>query len=261
MSSPTRIVLSSMREHGVRYLLMGGQACIVYGAAEFSRDTDIAILAEPDNLRRLQTAMTALEARVIAIPPFEPQYLARGHAVHFECGLGSAAPNMRIDVMASMRNVPSFAECWERRSTFAFDDLGELELLGLEDLVNCKKTRRDKDWPMIRRLVERHYLDPDLEQTPERFRFWLRELRTPTLLVDCVARAHAAPSEIAGLLTEVAARRPATAIAAQGGPEQDIGTALAAEEAMERAADEEYWRPRIQELEALRHAMRLAPRT
>ena len=79
MSSPTRIVLSSMREHGVRYLLMGGQACIVYGAAEFSRDTDIAILAEPDNLRRLQTALTALEARVIAIPPFEPRYLARGH--------------------------------------------------------------------------------------------------------------------------------------------------------------------------------------
>ena len=40
-----------------------------------------------------------------------------------------------------------------------------------------------------------------------------------------------------------------------------IGTALAAEEARERAADEEYWRPRIQELEALRHAIRLAPRT
>ena len=39
-----------MRAHGVRYLLMGGQACIVYGAAEFSRDTEIAILAEPDNL-------------------------------------------------------------------------------------------------------------------------------------------------------------------------------------------------------------------
>lgn len=217
MSSPTRIVLSSMREHGVRYLLMGGQACIVYGAAEFSRDTDIAILAEPDNLRRLQTALTALETRMIAIPPFEPQYLARGHAVHFECGLGSAAPSMRIDVMASMRNVPAFAECRERRSTIAFDDLGEFELL--------------------------------------------RELRTPALLVDCVARAQAAPSEIAGVLTEVAARRSATAVAAQGGSEQNIGTALAAEEARERAADVEYWRPRIQELETLRHAMRLAPRT
>lgn len=257
MSSPTRIVLSSMREHGVRYLLMGGQACIIYGAAEFSRDTDIAILAEPDNLRRLQTALSALAARVTAVPPFEPEYLARGHAVHFECGPGSAAAGMRIDVMASMRNVPSFAECWARRSTFALDDLGELEVLGLEDLVSCKKTRRDKDWPMVRRLVERHYLDPELEPTPERFRFWLRELRTPALLAECVVRAQAAPSEIAALLTELSAGRKATAVAAQGGSEQEIGSALADEETRERAADEAYWRPRIQELESLRHVIRL----
>jgi len=31
-----------MREHRVRALLMGGQACVFYGAAEFSRDTDFA---------------------------------------------------------------------------------------------------------------------------------------------------------------------------------------------------------------------------
>jgi hypothetical protein len=28
-----------MQTSGVRYLLMGGQACVSYGAAEFSRDT------------------------------------------------------------------------------------------------------------------------------------------------------------------------------------------------------------------------------
>jgi len=32
---------------------MGGQACVFYGAAEFSRDTDLAILAEASNLERL----------------------------------------------------------------------------------------------------------------------------------------------------------------------------------------------------------------
>jgi len=29
--------------------------------------------------------------------------------------------------------------------------------LSLPDLVQAKKTQRDKDWPMIRRLVEAHY--------------------------------------------------------------------------------------------------------
>jgi len=35
-----------MRAHRVRALLMGGQACVFYGAAEFSRDIDFAVLAE-----------------------------------------------------------------------------------------------------------------------------------------------------------------------------------------------------------------------
>jgi hypothetical protein len=35
-----------MRKHGVRCLLMGGQACVFYGAAEFSRDIDLALLAD-----------------------------------------------------------------------------------------------------------------------------------------------------------------------------------------------------------------------
>ena len=35
---------------------MGGQACILYGAAEFSRDTDFAVLASSANLTRLRRA-------------------------------------------------------------------------------------------------------------------------------------------------------------------------------------------------------------
>jgi hypothetical protein len=39
-----------MRAQRVRALLMGGQACVFYGAAEFSRDTDFAIVADVSNL-------------------------------------------------------------------------------------------------------------------------------------------------------------------------------------------------------------------
>ena len=74
-----------MRRHGVRCLLMGGQACVFYGAAEFSRDVDFAILGEPENLRRLQAALHKLKAEVIAIPAFEESYLHRGLAIHFRC--------------------------------------------------------------------------------------------------------------------------------------------------------------------------------
>ncbi len=227
---------------------MGGQACVLYGAAEFSRDTDLAVLAAPENLRHLEQALAALGARVVAVPPFERVYLERGHAIHFEC---AAARGMRVDIMARMRNVAPFEECWERRSTFDLPGVGEVEVLGLADLVACKKTRRDKDWPMVRRLVEMNYLDAALEPTPERFEFWLRELRTPEFLLDCVQRVP----DLAG---EVAASRPVAAAAVAGGSIDDIAAELAAEEAAERAADNAYWTPLIRELEALRHASRSA---
>jgi hypothetical protein len=54
--NPIRKVLSSMRERRLRALLMGGQACVLYGGAEFSRDVDFAVLADAANLTRLGRA-------------------------------------------------------------------------------------------------------------------------------------------------------------------------------------------------------------
>ncbi len=39
-------VLSTIQKHGARALLMGGQACVFYGAAAFSPDIDVLVLAE-----------------------------------------------------------------------------------------------------------------------------------------------------------------------------------------------------------------------
>ena len=96
--SPIHKALSSIRKSGVKTLLMGGQACVLYGAAEFSRDLDLLILADTDNLTRLQSALDDLEAEPIAVPPFHVRHLMQGHAVHFRCrrpdvaGLRIAAP-------------------------------------------------------------------------------------------------------------------------------------------------------------------------
>jgi len=90
-----------MREHQVKCLLMGGQACVLYGAAEFSRGTDLAILASEENAERLMKAIQALEAEVIAVPPFLLQHLDAGHAVHFRCRHPEAA-GMRVDVITCL---------------------------------------------------------------------------------------------------------------------------------------------------------------
>jgi hypothetical protein len=96
---------------------MGGQACVFYGAAEFnlSRDTDLALLASDDNFDRFRAALASLLAEPVAVPPFQPHYLQRGHAAHFRCRHPDAT-GMRIDVMTVMRGVAPFEDLWERRA-------------------------------------------------------------------------------------------------------------------------------------------------
>ncbi|HYR08852.1 MAG TPA: hypothetical protein VEQ60_13810 [Longimicrobium sp.] len=243
--SPIPKVLSTMREHGVQALLMGGQACVLYGAAEFSRDADFAVLASPENLDRLIGALGELQADVIAVPPFEVRYLERGHAIHFRCK-HPEAQGMRVDVMAHLRGVDPFTELWARRTTWDLPEGFQIDSLSLPDLVASKKTQRDKDWPMIRRLVEVSYDEGFASPTSEQIDFWLRELRTPELLIEC---AHAFPEDA----RRIAPSRPAADAAIRGDAEA-VEEALAAEEASERERDRAYWTPLKAELEALRHS-------
>ena len=223
---------------------MGGQACVFYGAAEFSRDADFAILADTINLRRLQQALAELRAEVIAVPPFELKYLKRGHAIHFRCQHPEAL-RMRVDVMSRMRGVDSFSKLWRRRTSIQLPDGTKCELLSLPDLVQAKKTQRDKDWPMIRRLVEAHYFANSAKPNAARLKFWLLELRTPELLLDIV-QVHQ------GLARRLEGRRALLRHAASR-DRSKLESGLEDEEARFRAEDKAYWAPLLCELEHLRH--------
>jgi len=225
---------------------MGGQACVFYGAAEFSRDTDLAIVADAANLARLRGALADLQADVIAVPPFRATFLRRGHAVQFRCR-HPLASRMRVDVMARMRGVDSFDKLWKRRATIELPDGARFDLLSLPDLGRTKKTQRDKDWPMIRRLVEAHYFEHRARPNPAQVRFWLQELRTPAILLELAATN-------ARLCHRLATLRPLLALAARGADQDAIDRALVAEETAERALDRQYWLPLRAELERMRHA-------
>jgi len=241
--NPIRKVLSSIRKHRVRALLMGGQACVFYGAAEFSRDTDLAILADDQNLSRLKAAFDALQAELIAVPNFDPTHLHTGHSIHFRCHHPEAL-RMRVDIMSKMRGVDPFPDLWERRTTLQTPDGTICDLMSLPDLVIAKKTQRDKDWPMIRRLVEAHYFENETAPNSDQIDFWFRELRTPGLLIDS---ARAWPEAA----TPASQTRPLVAFAISG-DEASLTTAIDEEEQKERLKDKDYWLPLKRELEKMR---------
>ena len=229
---------------------MGGQACVFYGAAQFSKDVDLVLLASEENFSRLLAALDELNARRIAVPRFDPALLARGHAVHFRCQ-GGEADGLRVDVMTRLRDLPGFEVLWARRATIKDENGETFELLSVEDLVQAKKTQRARDWPMIDALVEGHYRALGGEPTPARVAFWLAESRTPERLIGLTQRfsSEARAQSKSRLLLRLAL----------AGESEALRKALDAEARAQQADDRAYWAPLKAEFEALRRAEREAP--
>ena len=152
---------------------------------------------------------------------------------------------MRSDVMTKMRGVDPFPKLWRRRTTISVND-STIELISLPDLVQAKKTQGDKDWPMVRRLIEVNYFANRENPTPEQLRFWFLELRTPELIIELVLSRD-------GLSPQLFRKRPLLRFA-QAKNETLLADALLEEEKRERVADRQYWTLLKKELEMLRHA-------
>jgi len=118
---------------------MGGQACVFYGAAEFSRDADLLILADPENLDRLREALGELQATRVFVPELTEEFLHRGHAVHFRCA-APEANRIRVDLMSVLPGMDPFDQLWQRRTTITDYSGNQYDLLSLADLVRAKKT-------------------------------------------------------------------------------------------------------------------------
>jgi hypothetical protein len=230
---------------------MGGQACVFYGAAQFSKHVDLTLLASEQNFARLHQALDDLHASRIAIPRFDPALLARGHAVHFRCH-GGLADGVRIDLMTRLRDLADFQILWSRRTTITGEDGEIFDLLSVQDLVQAKKTQRAKDWPIIDALVEGHYRSLAAEPSPERIKFWLSESRTPERLTKLVAQF---PEEARARSTQ----RPLLGFAFTNQSEA-LREALDAEARVEQTKDRAYWAPLKAEFEAFRKAERADPK-
>lgn len=242
--SPIPKALSTFLRHKVNALLIGGQACILYGAAEFSRDIDLAVMVSAQNLDRLRMALEELAAKRIFMPDLSADVLMRGHACHFRCQR-TDVKGLRIDILGVMRGLDPFPELWERRQEIELPEIGRIAVMGLPDLVKAKKTQRDKDWPMIRRLIEADIYRESSNPLQERICFWLTECRTPDLLISLAARYP-------DIASTIVANRPLLRYAMEGN--QDIiQELLREEEDRQRDLDRQYWAPLKAELEKWRH--------
>jgi len=243
IQSPIHKALLTFRNCNVQFLLMGGQACILYGGAEFSRDIDLSVGIDATNLAAIRKALDSLRAETIFVPSLGEAVLRQGHTCHFRCH-ADGVEGLRIDLMSKMRGCPDFGYLWERRSIISLPEIGEIGLLSLADLIQAKKTQREKDWPMISRLVETDIAQNIKKADEQKIIFWLKECRTPAMLIQLA-------EENGELCKKVMSSRPLL-VAALDKNIKELESGLLEEEMKEREQDRQYWQPLKKELEQWR---------
>jgi hypothetical protein len=245
----------------VEYLLISGQASVLYGAATFSEDIDLWVNPTDENCRRLLAALRDSEARYYKLTPAPTvEHFQRGHGFHFILP-GDDEPDVFLDIMGAPPRVGSFASALAAARSMD-TEWGCLPTIGLPALVELKKTQRLEDYPIISKLALAWFDQSECEQTPADFRwaieniFTLPELRM--LLEEHPAVLEALPPNSAPGFKEFAER-----IVVGKDESEASATSVNADMQQRMAklqqADRRYWRDIIAELKRLRAADELMP--
>ncbi len=150
--STTPRLFRSFERRRLDYLLISGQASVLYGAATFSEDIDLWIRPSTENIRRLLRALASCGARIHKLtPPLTLRYMRAGHGFHFL--IPAPQGPVYIDVMGRPPRSGSFARA-RRRAQVMDTDWGRVPVVSIEDLIHLKMTRRLVDYEVISNLTQ-----------------------------------------------------------------------------------------------------------
>ena len=248
-----RSLFRALDDEGVRYLLISGQACVLYGASQFTEDVDLWVEPASWNLRSLLHALARVRAVVYKLtPPLTLTYMRKGHGFHFRIG-----GDLFLDVMGRPPRVGGFQKAFSRARSIE-TDWGTLRVSAPEDLVLLKRTNRPGDYEAISNLV-RLRVEEEKQEAPV-----LRWALMNTFdVADLVDFSFAARGKLKRWPSRPAldALLPIT-VSSMPPPERRIGRAarlLAVEMGDTQEKGRRYWRPIVSELRGLQKARKLIP--
>lgn len=135
--------LKLLKEHDVRYLLIGGYAVGYHGYARATEDMDIWVAIHPENARKLVSTLKSFGLDDLNLTP--ELFLQKPKIIRM--GL----PPMRLEITTSVSGV-EFDECYRSRIVDEFDGV-EVNVIDLENLKKNKKASgRSKDIADVEKL-------------------------------------------------------------------------------------------------------------
>jgi len=137
--------LELLHRHDVRYLIVGGLAFIYHAKPRFTKDIDIWLDPEPDNLARANAALEEFGSPYLLNLEDEDEILQLG-----------VAPN-RIDLLREAAPL-AFKDAWQRRVESRYGRARAC-WIAIEDLLAIKERidhpRHQEDARVLRLVLER----------------------------------------------------------------------------------------------------------
>jgi len=142
--------LRDLNESGVRYVIVGGLAVIRHGVVRATKDVDVAVAMDPDNLARLEQLVARWDATNPDGTPLRTATLAPGAV------LALRTPHCLVDVLSEQLLPAPFEEVRGRADVKRID--GEAApICSFADLVAMKRAiGRGVDLLDLERLREAH---------------------------------------------------------------------------------------------------------
>jgi hypothetical protein len=246
----------SLEHRKVEYLLISGQATVLYGAASFSEDIDLWLKPTDANRDAFLSVLRLNYARYYKLTPeLTVENLVRGHGFHFVLP-EPPGPGREtfLDVMGAPPRVGSFDPVVARAQWIA-SEWGSVHTIGIKDLVELKKTQRLEDYSIISKLVLAWFDQQGHVSTIEDFHwaiqnlFTLAELR---MLLEEQPGARQSLPENAPVALKQFARQLLTADTVSETIEQEVSDWMQKRMASHQQADRHYWRDIIADLKNIR---------
>ncbi|MDW7761315.1 MAG: hypothetical protein SCM96_11870 [Acidobacteriota bacterium] len=137
-------ILDQFAKHGVRYLIIGGLAFIFHAKPRFTKDMDLWIGPEKDNVTRANEALAEFGSPFLLDPSKPEEILQLG-----------MAPN-RIDLLMSVPDV-DFNASWEKKIGSRYGE-APAYFVDLDTLIQIKSPiddpRHREDVRVLRRVKE-----------------------------------------------------------------------------------------------------------
>lgn len=148
-------ILDDLNRAGVRYVLIGGIALIRHGVVRATRDVDVVVAQEPENLEHLRALIAAWPATRPDGTAVRDDSLTPGRTIHL------STPHGELDLLPDLVPPLSFAELSARAETRRVDGV-EARICSLADLVALKRIAgRERD------LVDLHDLEAAHGELPD----------------------------------------------------------------------------------------------